>query len=274
MCLKSDDVASNLSIRQYLLPLQLKTENDRGLAPILPVLSSLLLHPFVFFQNITINVYVCYCMLYQGVTTAQSLGMGGPVDYGPPPGPMSYTAPPPAPYHPPTPSAPPINMYSPPPYGQGQVQVGQVAQHPPQQPPQQPQVQLHQQPVWQPPHPDGFASGGKSSQPMHQQQTVPYNYASQPPNQYSAFNAGGKGPGSGGNGVAGRYVAYGMQPQQSYVPPPSSYNPPAVNTNSSTGGGYSQISYPTTAQDSPRSPGAGDGGLEEISLSSTSSSVM
>lgn len=61
-----DDVATTLSIRQYLLPLQLQAESERGLAPILP-----------------------------GVTTSQSLGLGPRASFGPPPPPMNIGIPPP-----------------------------------------------------------------------------------------------------------------------------------------------------------------------------------
>ena len=60
----ADDVASTPVLRQYLLPLQLRAENDRGLAPEIP-----------------------------GVTTAKSLGLGPKIATGPPP------PPPPPPSH-------------------------------------------------------------------------------------------------------------------------------------------------------------------------------
>lgn len=232
------DVASNLSIRQYLLPLQLRTESDRGLAPVLP-----------------------------GVTTAQSLGMGGPSDCGPPPPMMSYG----------TPSAPPpgYNTQPPPP-----------GVYPQQIPPQQ------QQPVWQPPHPDGFASGSTPVRPPGQQQcggdvggsgpgsgnTMSSPAPMQPPpfNQFSAFGATA---GANSRSLSGRYVdvSYGQPQQQQHQPPPyqQQHQGVPVMNNYSQPVAYQlpQPQYTTFQPNSPHSP-QGGGELEEVSLSSTSSSVM
>mmetsp|Transcript_23849 Transcript_23849/g.31055 ORF Transcript_23849/g.31055 Transcript_23849/m.31055 type:complete len:366 (+) Transcript_23849:68-1165(+) len=242
------DMASNLSVRQYLLPLQLQTENDRGLAPVLP-----------------------------GVTTAQSLGIGGTTDYGPPPSMGSYGPP------------PTISNYPPPP----PPSSGTMASSPGGAP--QPVNIPQQQPVWQPPHPDGFASGGNSSisAPYQQNnQSYPTNGSgsqppSQPPpfNQFSAFNAS-----TNSRAVGGRYVAFGQPPQQ--VPPPqqqaslpplnNSYGQPQQQVPSphqqqhfSPPPQYStfQNQQPGSGFDSPHSP-VGGGQLEEVSLSSNSSSVM
>jgi hypothetical protein len=216
--------------------------------------------------------------------------MGGPIDYGPPPGPMmSYNAP--------SSSQGPPGMYTAPPATTSHYHQSTTGVSPP---------QVHQQPVWQPPHPDGFASG-PSSQHHHnnpqQKSSSSYSNVPQPPNQYSAFN-----PGSGSlSRPQNRYVAYGqtsnpptttttVNPSPAYgsIPAASPYSaspsmvssyggnlplnqpPVMVAAMASAPGVQSNISssYGSQYGESPRSPGNGEDNLEEISLSSNSSSVM
>jgi len=200
------DVAKKLTVRQFLLPLQLSQESERGLAPVV-----------------------------LGATTAQSLGLGGGPTIGPPPPPAFQPPPPPA-----APAAPGNHSNS-------NSQPPSSESPPP--------------PVWKPPRPDGFASSAASSSCGPQDKTPPAQNAAPLYNQFSAFNAGAA---ISTQRLSSRYVA-NWDGNETAAPPtaptPSPLAPVVFTPFSQVPQAYS----PTMG---------GQSQLEEVSLSSSSSSVM
>ena len=262
------DLCSNLAVRQYLLPLQLQAESSRGIAPVLPGADQL-----VECKCCCTHAAVSYDpspRLVLGVTTAMSLGLETAPNTGPPP-------PPPPPSHSAMPTA-------------GSQPPQATGIYPPR--------------AWQPPMPDGFKSS-PSSAPSPSTKGVPPPPPNPPAfNQYSAFNQSAR------QGLGSRYVTapgFGVSAPHSSAPvyspppvhaPPQAFAPPtsapfhsALNPDLSMHAaeappvygvppgvapapivpGSAPLPFQPTA---PASPSYGNDMLEEVSLSSSSSSVM